>query len=176
MFLRRIKQAALQFVLVKPITAVLEIILAEHGLYEEGKFQLRNGYFWIALANNISVSVSLYALVLFYMATEERLKPYSPFIKFLTVKSILFFSYWQSCLFNVLQNIGYIDHRKAQEAYNLIICIEMVIAAFAQAVAFSYEPFVNITAGKSNIIESIGHAITVNDVIEDAHNSFISDI
>ena len=52
----------------------------------------------------------------------------------------------------------------------------MVIAAFAQAVAFSYEPFVNITAGKSNIIESIGHAITVNDVIEDAHNSFISDI
>lgn len=96
--------------LIKPITAVLEIVLNEYGLYEEGKFQLKNGYFWIALANNISVSVSLYALVLFYMATEERLKPYSPFIKFLTVKSILFFSYWQSCLFNLLQNIGYIDH------------------------------------------------------------------
>jgi len=52
----------------------------------------------------------------------------------------------------------------------------MVIAAFAQAVAFSYEPFVNITSGKSNIIESIGHAMMVDDVIEDAHRSFISDI
>lgn len=154
----------------------MEIILTRHNLYDESNFGLKNGYVWIALVNNISVSLSLYALVLFYLATEERLKPYKPFIKFLTVKSILFFSYWQSCLFNILQILGYFDHQKAQEAYNLIICVEMVIAAFAQAIAFSYEPFVNIATGKSNIIESIGHVMTVNDVIEDAHNSFITDI
>ena len=64
--------------------------------------------------------------------------------------------------------MGYFNHQRAQEIYNLIICVEMVVASVAQAIAFTYEPFVNITSGTSNIIESIGHVLTVNDVIEDA--------
>ena len=44
-------------------------------------------------------SFSLYFLVLFYKATEERLAPFNPFYKFVTVKAILFFSFWQSCMF-----------------------------------------------------------------------------
>jgi hypothetical protein len=52
----------------------------------------------------------------------------------------------------------------------------MVVAAVAQSIAFSYEPFVNITSGKSNLFASIGHVLTVNDVFEDAHNTFIKDL
>jgi hypothetical protein len=52
----------------------------------------------------------------------------------------------------------------------------MVVAAVAQSIAFSYEPFVNITSGKSNVLQSIGHVLTVNDVFEDAHNTFIKDL
>ena len=70
----------------------------------------KNGYLWISLINNISVSLSLYSLVLFYMATEERLKPFKPLMKFLCVKTIIFFSYWQSCLFNILKIMGIFDH------------------------------------------------------------------
>ena len=51
----------------------------------------------------------------------------------------------------------------------------MVVAAVAQSIAFSYEPFVNITSGKSNVLASIGHVLTVNDVFMDAHNTFIGD-
>ena len=50
------------------------------------------------------------------------------------------------------------------------------MAAVAQSWAFSYQPFVNITQGKSNLISSIGHVLTVNDVFEDAHNTFIKDL
>jgi hypothetical protein len=59
--------------------------------------------------------------------------------------------------------------------YNLILCAEMVVAAIAQSIAFSYEPFVNITSGKSNLWVSIGHVLTVNDVFMDAHSTFIGD-
>ncbi len=41
----------------------------------------------------------------------------------------------------------------------------MVIVATAQAIAFSYEPFIEVNAGKSNLIDSIGHVLTVNDVL-----------
>ncbi len=127
----RIKQAALQFVIIKPITSITEIILHRNNLLIEGDYSLRNGYLWISLINNISVSLSLYSLVLFYMATEERLKPFKPLMKFLCVKTIIFFSYWQSCLFNILKLMGIFDHKKATKIFNLIICGEIMIAAVA---------------------------------------------
>ena len=92
----------LQFVLIKPITAILAIILDRYGHYHEGHFEISSGYMYLSAINNISISLSLYCLVLFYMATEERLKPFSPFAKFLCIKAILFFSFWQSCTFTVL--------------------------------------------------------------------------
>jgi hypothetical protein len=68
-----VKQAALQFVLIKPLTSIIEIILNNYGHYEVGVLKLKNGYIWISLINNISVTISLYSLVLFYKATHDRL-------------------------------------------------------------------------------------------------------
>lgn len=109
-FMKRIKQAALQFVIIKPITSVIEIVLNKYDLSQSGNYSLAGGYIWISLVNNISVSLSLYSLVLFYLATHERLEPHRPVIKFLCVKSIIFFSYWQQCLFSMLQMFGVITH------------------------------------------------------------------
>jgi hypothetical protein len=77
-------------------------LLDEYGVYHEGSFDLKSGHLYIALINNVSITISLYSLVLFYMATEERLKPFSPFAKFLCIKAILFFSFWQACVFTIL--------------------------------------------------------------------------
>lgn len=163
--------------MIKPFTCVAELILEKYGLYNDGDYSIKNGYLWVAMVNNISVSLSLYGLVLFYMATEEKLKPFRPFFKFLCVKSIIFFSYWQACFFNVLQNMGVFNHQRAVKIYNIIICFEIVIAAVAQSFAFSYEPFVSINnEGKSSIFQSIGHVMSVNDeddVIADATNTFL---
>lgn len=101
-FYRKIKQGVLQFVLIKPLTALLAIILDSYDLYSEGVFDFKTGYLYLSAINNCSVSLSLYCLVLFYLATEERLKPFNPFYKFLTVKAVLFFSFWQGCLFQLL--------------------------------------------------------------------------
>ena len=60
--------------LIKPITAVLAIVLEYYGAYKEGDFSWQSGYLYIAVVNNISVTISLYSLALFYMATEDRLK------------------------------------------------------------------------------------------------------
>jgi hypothetical protein len=49
----------------------------------------------VSIVYNISVSLSLYALFLFYFATRNLLVPYSPMLKFLMVKSVIFLSFWQ---------------------------------------------------------------------------------
>jgi hypothetical protein len=78
------------------------------------------------------------------MACEERLKPFDPFSKFLCIKAIIFFSYWQACLFTVLMKFNIInDVIKVNELQNVIISVEIVMAAVAQSIAFSYQAFEN---------------------------------
>jgi len=130
-FYRRVKKGVLQFVLIKPITSILAIILDNHDMFCDGTYNLHCGFPWLAFINNISVSFSLYFLVLFYKATEERLAPFNPFYKFVTVKAILFFSFWQSCLFQMLHSFGILDLDQGNVILNLIISVEMVFCAIA---------------------------------------------
>jgi len=53
------------------------------------------GYLYITVIYNISISLALYALFMFYCATRHQLRPFDPVLKFLTVKSVVFLSYWQ---------------------------------------------------------------------------------
>lgn len=54
-----------------------------------------SGYLYVTIIYNISVSLALYALFLFYFATRDLLSPYSPVLKFFMVKSVIFLSFWQ---------------------------------------------------------------------------------
>jgi len=50
---------------------------------------------------NVSISLALYALFLFYFATKDLLRPYDPVLKFLAIKSIIFLSFWQGVFVTV---------------------------------------------------------------------------
>jgi hypothetical protein len=53
------------------------------------------GYLYVTIIYNISVSLALYGLFLFYFATKDLLMPFDPVLKFCTVKSVIFLSFWQ---------------------------------------------------------------------------------
>ena len=127
--------------MIKPITSVLAIVLDKYELFCDGTYNLHCGFPWLAFINNISVSLSLYFLVLFYKATEERLAPYRPLNKFVTVKAVLFFSFWQSCLFQIFTSLDLFSRDTGNVVLNLIITVEMVFAAIAQSYAFTYKDF-----------------------------------
>lgn len=61
---------------------------------------MASGYLYVTIIYNISVSLSLYALFLFYFATRELLVPYNPVLKFFMVKSVIFLSFWQGNCFS----------------------------------------------------------------------------
>lgn len=56
---------------------------------------IHSGYLYITLVYNVSVSLALYALFLFYLATRELLQPFEPVLKFFTIKAVIFLSFWQ---------------------------------------------------------------------------------
>lgn len=44
---------------------------------------------------NLTYTVALYGLLLFYLGTHELLAPFKPLLKFVLVKAVIFLSYWQ---------------------------------------------------------------------------------
>ncbi|XP_016321755.1 transmembrane protein 184B-like [Sinocyclocheilus anshuiensis] len=135
-FLRFCKQATLQFCVVKPLMAMMTVILQAFGKYRDGDFNAASGYIYVTIIYNISVSLSLYALFLFYFAARDLLEPYGPMLKFLMVKSVIFLSFWQGMLLAILEKCGAIPRINSPDVsvgegtvaagyQNFIICIEM---------------------------------------------------
>lgn len=56
------------------------------------------GYVYVTFVYNVSVSLAVYGLVLFYNATRHMLAKYSPVLKFFSIKLIVFLSFWQGVL------------------------------------------------------------------------------
>lgn len=65
------------------------------GLFLLFLCSINGGYLYITIIYNFSVSLALYALFLFFFATSDLLRPYEPVLKFLTIKSVIFLSFWQ---------------------------------------------------------------------------------
>ncbi|KAM3228580.1 hypothetical protein ACQJBY_059925 [Aegilops geniculata] len=126
-FYYAVKIGIVQYMILKPICAILAILLELLGIYGEGKFAWRYGYPYLAVVLNFSQTWALYCLVQFYTATKEKLEPIKPLSKFLTFKSIIFLTWWQVYFGNKLA---------------LIVCtIEMGVAAVVHMKVFPAKPY-----------------------------------
>ncbi|XP_064406733.1 transmembrane protein 184B-like [Halichondria panicea] len=178
--LRFSKQATLQFCLVKPLVALITIILELTKVLHEGDLSPRYGYVYCTLAYNVSVSLALYGLVIFYSSTRELLSPFNPVLKFLTVKAIVFMSFWQGLLLSIFHWTGLIHTSGLASAYqNFIITIEMFFAAILLHFAFSYLPYMQLRKDNQgrgvpmkNITSNFKQTLNPNDVVDDAIHNF----
>ncbi|XP_053708855.1 transmembrane protein 184ba isoform X2 [Synchiropus splendidus] len=189
-FLRFCKQATLQFCVVKPLMAIITVVLQAYGKYKDGDFNVASGYLYVTIIYNISVSLSLYALFLFYFSTRQLLSPYRPMLKFLMVKSVIFLSFWQGMLLAILEKCGAIPQINSLEVslgegtvaagyQNFIICIEMFFAALALRPAFPYRVYMNKSldslgrcAPMKSISSSLKETMNPGDMVQDAIHNF----
>ncbi|KAF4321195.1 hypothetical protein BBO99_00005199 [Phytophthora kernoviae] len=164
------------------------------GVYGEG--ELMNpfvSYGYVCLILSVSQTWALYCLLIFFHGAHEELQPMRPWPKFLAIKAIIFFTYWQSILISMLASVGVIsekwhigcpdcwDAQKIVSALNdFIICVEMLGFAIAHHYAFAIEDFlspsgVGVTVPSSNVkaplLANFMDAINVTDVSTDLKNS-----
>ncbi|KAK3816385.1 MAG: organic solute transporter Ostalpha-domain-containing protein, partial [Benniella sp.] len=147
-FLQYMKWGILQYVPLQILGTVLTIVLETQGYYCESSWSPKFGHVWILLLNFISVSVATYFLIMFYFTVREELKEYSPFYKFMAVKLVVFFSFWQLVVVEGLVYFGIIKETTYWSTANIsvginavLIDIEMVFFALMHVKAFSYKPY-----------------------------------
>ncbi|KAF8528401.1 DUF300-domain-containing protein [Hysterangium stoloniferum] len=178
-----LKRGILQYVQVKPILAAATIILKALGKFDEGNLKAGSGYLYISIAYNISIGVALYCLAMFWMVVNTDLKPFRPMPKFLCVKGILFFSFWQSFLISILvaadviQRLGpYTEPSYISLALtDLLICLEMPLFAIAHMYAFSHTDYIDHHlqyAGRMPLRHAFRDAFGLKDVFEDIKATF----
>ncbi|KAI6004489.1 DUF300-domain-containing protein [Pisolithus orientalis] len=146
-----LKRGILQYVQVKPILAFASLIMKATGTYNEGDFRARSGYLYVSIIYNTSICLALWCLAVFWMCVNADLKPFRPVPKFLCVKGILFFSFWQSVIVSSLVAVGaitrlgpYTDNEHISLGLtDTLICFEMPFFAAAHMYAFSYRDFIH---------------------------------
>ncbi|KAL2175608.1 organic solute transporter Ostalpha-domain-containing protein [Thermothelomyces heterothallicus CBS 202.75] len=180
-----IKRGILQYAWLKPILALATIIMRATGTYQEGYIGLKSGYFWSGIIYNISVTVSLYSLGLFWVCMHNDLKPFRPVPKFLSIKLIIFASYWQGFLLSILvwlgaipdQVEGYTPDNLAAAIQDFLICIEMPGFAIAHWYAFSWHDFADnrVASARMPVFYAARDAFGIRDLIQDSKETFSGD-
>ncbi|EGG19690.1 hypothetical protein DFA_00268 [Cavenderia fasciculata] len=140
------------------------------------------------IINNLSVTTAMTIIVLFYQASAEELSPYKPLLKFVSIKLVIFLSFWQSLAIAVINLtfhwIPSIDHFESEQVANIInnllICFEMMGISFLHLYAFPYElyrvksictaPLVhNIQRG--TLLRNVINSVSQRDMLNETKNA-----
>ncbi|QPG76775.1 hypothetical protein FOA43_004169 [Brettanomyces nanus] len=144
-----IKSCILQYVWVKPSLCIIIGISSALGFYNVNDISISSVYFWVGVIYNLSVTISLYFLALFWKCLYDELKRFNPWPKFLCVKVIIFASYWQGLFIGVLNWLGAFHDdigiergtNLGMQIQNALLCLEMVFFAWLHWTSFPYTEF-----------------------------------
>ena len=151
-FLLKIKYGVLQYVVVKTfMTLLTTFVLLPSGMYGEGTFGWNSAYIYTTVVLNISVMHALYCLVKLFHAIKSDLRSpvnWHPVGKFVCVKGIVFFTWWQSVAIYFLRSYGVIGdvgswsgEDVAGGIIDYLVCVEMVIFSIAHTFTFTYKEY-----------------------------------
>ncbi|KAI8828276.1 organic solute transporter Ostalpha-domain-containing protein [Chytriomyces cf. hyalinus JEL632] len=184
-FLVNTKMCILQYVVVRPIMTIAAYFMEWYGILCPVSMDPRYGSVWVSSINLISVSVAMYALILFYIVIHHEIPERKPLWKFIAVKFVVFFSFWQSIVIGILDTAGVIQGTSAWSSGNtsslieaFLISFEMIIASFIHIKAFNYKEYIpqhptntdsnNISAiPRTQIWAGFWDAINMVDILKD---------
>ena len=141
------KTGILQYVIIGSCIAVFQAFLMLFDAYDES-YYWNSPFLYTTIITNFSQIWAIYCLAVFYLELKPALAPIRPVPKFLLIKAIVFFTWWQAVIISLLHNIGYITTSVSFHDDNIpgglqdaLICVEMFFAAIAFQYAFPVSDF-----------------------------------
>jgi hypothetical protein len=171
------KRGLLQYLLAKPMSTVLAISMTACG-YGDAWEAI---YPYVASVLCILGTIALYWLGLYYFLVKSRLKQHNIGWKFLSIKFIIFLTFWQGVTLQILQwcgvlhefRLAFVEFRSyssatiAEEVQNCLICLEMFFISLAHLWTFPIAPFVETSAGDTRVKPGFGDVVGYKDTFQD---------
>ncbi|KAK6503193.1 hypothetical protein TWF481_008223 [Arthrobotrys musiformis] len=132
-----------QYCAIRVVSTFVALATQWYGLYCEESWSPVFAHFWVTIIIIIMISIALYVLVAFYTALKEELDPYRPFLKFMSIKLVVFFIFWQMIIISVLMGFHvmkpgeYVSEGDLGTGINAVL-ISVEMFGFAILHLFSY--------------------------------------
>lgn len=171
-FIHYVRLGVLQFIVIKPSCAAANLRLVDQP---DAPLHIL-----LTIVENLSVTSALYGLVVFYHATHTLLEPHSPLPKFLSVKAVVFLTFWQGIVLKLavfltlLPDIaGFPPTDQATGLQDVLICFEMAVASLVHYFVFSYKEYaalapVSTSRHSHPLLRNFGDIVDIRDVLSDA--------
>ncbi|EPZ35735.1 Organic solute transporter Ost-alpha domain-containing protein [Rozella allomycis CSF55] len=174
-----IKRGIVQFIIVKPVLAVFILFLKFCGWYHEGYIAWDSSFLWIAIFYNISVTLAMYFLIIFYLGTRTILKAHGTTLKFICVKAVVFFSFWQGIIISVAVYFDVIRGNQKYTADNIAsaiqdfsMCIETFLISIVHFFAFSHKDYSELNSGRFPLLTAVKDFVGFQDILQDSLHTF----
>jgi hypothetical protein len=148
------KDGILQYVVIKPLCAFIVLGCTYTDTLRAHEWRFDGAWAWVFIISNISQIAAMYFLIYFYFICQDDLAAFNPVPKFLVVKLVVFATFWQNILLGIIRRLGFFDDDGEfssldveAQIENWIVCVEMLIIAFAHHRIFSVEEFVYARVG-----------------------------
>lgn len=127
-------------------------------------------YLYLQVIYNLCYTAALLGLIHFWVGTRDMLKPYKPVWKFVTVKAVVFSTFWQGFFISLL-----LPQETARSLQTWILCIEMLPAAFAMWFAFPATQYIRAVRSREQgglmmAVQNVGRVAVFTDVVADLNH------
>jgi hypothetical protein len=163
---------AMQFVFLKVVLAFVPVVWTykcdpSYDIENKRSIDWECPQTYVMIIANISVALAFYGLLCFYHLMEKELKnACDPWPKFLCVKGVVFMTFWQGVLLQIVSSLGFLDSKSAMQIQNLLICIEMFMASIAHFYIFPYQEW---QPGYEKISVNFQEALALPGLATDLH-------
>jgi len=177
-FLYRVRFGVVQYVAIKPLVTIMTAISKFTKIYGENQWSADQTHIYLLTLTNLSQMVAMYCLVMFYVELRTELSHWSPLMKFMCIKMVVFFTYWQGLALSILTSTGVIkahtqqfthftDIQVAEALQNVCIAVEMMFFALMHHYAFGVRQFWDPRQGATESCPALCHVVSFADMRED---------
>lgn len=161
-----IKWMIMQYVCVRPLVVLISPLLGDNSTLS-----------WVLLIlYNVSITVALNSLMAFWVCLRNELAPFRVILKFLSVKMIVFFSYWQVLALKIISAFGFINKSSLPVWQNTLLCIECVGFAVVHHYAFpatDYEAAFMFGFARLRLRYAVRDVLGIADIVHDFKTTFL---
>ncbi|KAG8977007.1 hypothetical protein FRC05_002526 [Tulasnella sp. 425] len=179
-FLYLVKFSVLQYVVIKPLIAILTVITQAAGVLCNGTWNLHFASPYLRVIDTFLMGYAVWGLLQFYKRIKDQLRGRRALAKFVCIKIVIFLGVVQTLLLSILDKHGVIHGTKTwaesdvMNGINAICtCVEMVFVAALMLWAYSPSEYKKASAGeKLGIARAYWDCLNISDVLLEIVDTF----
>lgn len=96
-----------QYCFIRVFFTIVSVISEALDRYCEASLNPAFAHIWVLAFESLAVTIAMFFVVQFYIQLKEDLSEHKPFMKVLSIKLVIFFSFWQTvCLLPSHHNLS----------------------------------------------------------------------